>query len=1059
MACVYNVTISGLEQENLYRVTWFNHDTGEEDSFETSAVGILPEEITTLWHHPEHRLKTGHKLFRFLDGKDGHLQKALACARELTRPLTLRVYADKKTAAWPFELLAAESYLLIQDMHLVRGVSAGGKKEPVPPQKQPLKLLFMACSPLENPADQSGDQPGDQPSDQPGLQPAESKDQQKALLDGGSQLLFEKEEEAMFQATAEQVVDMEIENTGSLEGLCHQLQLEAFDIVHLSGQAALDTDGRAYFLMEDETGAAKPVYPSSLWDNALMENPPRLVFLSGSGSGETPALEAAGSFARELIGTYGVEAVLSWGRDISDEQASLAARIIYNEMSRGKGLLAAVQRARYELFLIYKAAARWAWPLLRLYIGETPLTPLVEKQQTGTIKLRNYKHIYLEGSEVKVLEQGFIGRRRLLQQGLRALKPGGGKTGVILYGPGGLGKSCLAGKIRQCLPQHYLVIVRGRLNSITLRAALKKSFIDAREQTGRQLLDSAKDMKEILVELCAAVFKEKNYVLVLDDFHRNRVETGTEESVAPVAPVAPVRLLPEASELLKALLENLSPDDSMTRLIITGRDLFTLFTLPQKEQKESDLAEEKMERIRLIPFSKAEQLQKLRQLQQILTYPDKTAIERLLAAGRGNPLLMEWLDKYTGEKGEIGVPVLLISIKDKSDDVARVQVARELSACGGKDMTRFLSRLSLYRRPVFLEGVQEIAEQIDVAGWEELLRRGIYWGLVEEDQERWVYEVMPLLKEEFAASVEDKEAVHRTAYTYYTRLCETQEDFDPLLSEEWIHHALACGEEEVAIDQGGRLARYLVEHHAPRESLRLGEWVLAEKRFKSATHDTGLLLNALAYTLHVLGDNRKAINYVEQALETWKNVYGERHPTVATSLNNLGEAWRALGEPLKAIEYYEQALAIDKAIYGLGHHNVALRLNNLGEAWKALGDPMKAFDYYEKALSIDEAVLGPEHPHVARDLNNVGLALYALDEPGKAVEYVEKSLTIRKKIYGEHHPQVAAALNNLGATVFNLGEKQQAKVYFSQAYEIWKKSLGEEHPDTITAKKWLDKCL
>ena len=45
----------------------------------------------------------------------------------------------------------------------------------------------------------------------------------------------------------------------------------------------------------------------------------------------------------------------------------------------------------------------------------------------------------------------------------------------------------------------------------------------------------------------------------------------------------------------------------------------------------------------------------------------------------------------------------------------------------------------------------------------------------------------------------------------------------------------------------------------------------------------------------------KAIGYLEQALASNLQTYGEDHPRVATGRNNLGTAWYALGEYPKAI--------------------------------------------------------------------------------------------------------------------------------------------------------------
>jgi len=82
--------------------------------------------------------------------------------------------------------------------------------------------------------------------------------------------------------------------------------------------------------------------------------------------------------------------------------------------------------------------------------------------------------------------------------------------------------------------------------------------------------------------------------------------------------------------------------------------------------------------------------------------------------------------------------------------------------------------------------------------------------------------------------------------------------------------------------------------------------------------------------------------------------YGESHPAVAKSRNNLGSAYILKCEYKKAIECFEWALASDLKTYNEEHLAVANSWNNLGFSWDSLGQYQKAIEYYEQALVIME---------------------------------------------------------------------------------------------------------
>lgn len=743
MAIIYKVTIKHEGKGNLFRITWHDMMANTEDFF-TQAAEVTQDETEELWQFPLHQLPIGQKLFRFLDGDARHLMRALDQADQQGETLQVYLHTCPQTADWPFELLADNSgFLLPKGLHLIRQVSGWGKERRITPKNRSLKLLFMACSAIDV----------------------------KPVLD------FEAEEEAIFRITENLPIDMEVEDSGSSAGLRRRLELEEYDVVHLSGHADIDKKGRPYFVMEDETGHEQKVCPEKLFNEALIENPPRLLFLSGCRTGEAavrPGSAEALSFARLLVEKHNVPAVLGWGRPVYDKQASHAEKMLCHELSRGCSLLDAVKRARYELQKDFPKEPESAWPLLRLFSSGVSLEPIVKKGQKWRPQSRIMKQVYLENSRVQVLEQGFVGRRRQIQVGLHALNRDVRKVGIMILGAAGLGKSCLAGKICERFSQHTLIIVHGKLDVTSLQAALTDAFIKSQDAKGRQILSQKKEMTQKLADLCATSFKAKNYLLLFDAFEKNLEGTG--ES----------KLLPEAAELLKTLLHYLPLSGKMTQMIITCPYDFSL------TEKGRNLVEEGLEKVWLTGFLEAEQRKKGQELKNISNYKDEKMVPELLFAGCGNPRLMERLDVVVGQKANADWEQLMEAIKEKMKEFVReIGIGELLRGCGD-ECTRFLRCLSVYRRPVPEKEVKKLARKGGIKLWREFLLQGIRLGLVEFDQVRQLYRFSPLLREEAVAGLDDKKAYHKIAFAYYNALCKNQDDLDPVLSKELFYHTNEC---------------------------------------------------------------------------------------------------------------------------------------------------------------------------------------------------------------------------------------------------------------------------
>jgi hypothetical protein len=583
----------------------------------------------------------GEHLFTLLNGDRQTLLRALKEADEYGETLQLILKAEGPASNLPFELIYHNDFLVPSRIHLIRRVSDRGSKKTPEPENRPLKILFMASSPW----------------------------------DTSPVLAFEKEEDTIFEVTKDLPVEIDIEDTGSLKGLGEWLETNEYDVVHIIGHADIDEKGTPIFLMEDDEGLSVAVKPAQLW-KTLSLNLPGLVFLSGCRTGEAPEHAAALSFAHNLVSGH-VSTVLGWGLPVSDVGASLAAKTLYHDLSRGKNILDAVLRTRNELYNHYPTD----WSLLRLFADGSPLhVPLVAKGQKKPLKPRELQYTFLENSQVKVLKKGFIGRRRQIQLGLRCLRKEDNKVGLLLYGTGGLGKSCLAGKFCNRFKDHTLIIVHGELNADTFHEALKHSFRRAKDDDGLTILDEKEEIRDKIERLCYSAFLNRNYLILLDDFEKNIPER--EKGI--------LDLSPESVPILEALLKYLPYSDKKTQLIITSRHTFSL-TFDGK-----DLVSERLGPIGLTSFRDADERKKIAELEYIDKYKDPKIKHQLIETGHGNPRLMEALNALVGEIKD--VTAILSAAKGKRDEFVQELVcsktelvwsARILQIGNRRQKTRF----------------------------------------------------------------------------------------------------------------------------------------------------------------------------------------------------------------------------------------------------------------------------------------------------------------------------------------------------------------------------------
>jgi tetratricopeptide (TPR) repeat protein len=972
---------------------------------------------------------TGRKLFNWLDGIDRFLQQAIN--QYCREGIILAIAASAKLAHLPWELLHDGNSFLVERMPAVvpvRWVSSDTKKLSIEgePANRALQVLFMATSPLR-------------------VEP---------VLD------FEAEEGGILEATARHKIGLTVEESGCLTELGYLLadyDRGYFDIFHLTGHATL-TDGQPRFITETETGES---YLASAKDiaKALKSRIPKLIFLSGCRTGQLGNSGAVPSMAQELL-NLGAKAVLGWGQKVLDHEAAIAAAALYEALSRGDELIEAIAHT-YQALIENQARD---WHLLRLYAAGTLPGQLVTTLRTRARKPAPKPSVaeqFLDpAGTVKVPTRGsFIGRRRQLQDCLRALKnppsppyQGGniGGVGVLIHGMGGLGKSSLAARLCDRLPEFELVFWGGRVDEPSLVNKLAAA-LDSRE-----LREELQDDKEELKFRLRRVFRQledppsppyqggssKPFLLVLDDFEHN-LEPRNDGYV----------LQPEAARVLEALVWAIEDIYAPHRLILTCRYdfestlLHNFYKQPLEGLRGADLRKKCN---RLSAFDAKSQVDEALQLQA-----------RRLADG--NPRLLEWLDKVLlnleppqpprtevspyipplvrgarGVRGEQNTVAEILARLEADPVELREQVLAEaLLAQIDQPLEEMLQRGLVFELPVPREAIAGVCESIP--NLDKQINRAVALGLLEvsPDESLRVPRILeknltpqpPSLpgkgekergKGEKERGKGEKERGKGENVSSFTPAEDAQQggnrennsSFSPLLVGEGLGERLYQQAAEVLY----RLWWQEAETSTEEQQLEIHRLALRGKVEMIAVE----IADTLAWRWVNQSRYREAVELCKATLEITQDY---------RVLHNLARSEKALGEVGKAQTYYQQALDScpqdDEKEKAAIIHNLAILKANSGQIEDAIS-------LYQQSLEITERIGDAQGK--AATLHELAILKADSGQIEEAIALYQQSLEITERIGNAQGK--AATLQQLGRLKANLGQIEEAIALYQQSLEI-----------------------
>lgn len=194
-----------------------------------------------------------------------------------------------------------------------------------------------------------------------------------------------------------------------------------------------------------------------------------------------------------------------------------------------------------------------------------------------------------------------------------------------------------------------------------------------------------------------------------------------------------------------------------------------------------------------------------------------------------------------------------------------------------------------------------------------------------------------------------------------------------------------------------------------------------------------------------LGDHEKELEYLLRSLDIREKVLTGDNPDLATSYNNLGLTYGDLGDSNKELEYLLKAKSIREKALSMDDPDMATTYNNLGTAYEALGDNEKARDYLLKAIAILEKVQS-ESQVLATLYNNIGVIYGKTGNSEEQMHYCYRAFKLQEKILPEYHPDIALSCHNIAKAYLDKKQYETALSWETKACRIANQSLTPEHP-------------
>jgi eukaryotic-like serine/threonine-protein kinase len=183
-------------------------------------------------------------------------------------------------------------------------------------------------------------------------------------------------------------------------------------------------------------------------------------------------------------------------------------------------------------------------------------------------------------------------------------------------------------------------------------------------------------------------------------------------------------------------------------------------------------------------------------------------------------------------------------------------------------------------------------------------------------------------------------------------------------------------------------------------------------------------------------------------------------PLVEASIRNtLGVSYWYLGDQQKALQQQERAVELRRQVLGPEDPETVGAMNDLAIVLDRMGKLPEQQKILEVVVAVKRRTLGPEDPSTLRSANNLAIALAMQGLLEDAVKLAGETLEVQRRLEGPESITTLRSMYNLAIMRRQLGRWAEARPLFDESLEILRRVFGPDHQDTLRAVNGLGELL